>query len=45
MARTYKVIDADGHILEPFVAGRTKLSEKTRSEILGGGAMRFYGLA
>jgi predicted TIM-barrel fold metal-dependent hydrolase len=28
-----------------LIAKRTALSEATRSEILGGGAMRFYGLA
>jgi hypothetical protein len=33
MARTYNMVDADGHILEPL------------DQVLAGGALGFYGLS
>lgn len=38
MSRAYDVIDADGHVLEPFTLWNDYL------EIMAGGAMKFYGL-
>jgi hypothetical protein len=45
MTRAYNVVDADGHILEPLDLWDTYMSPEAKHQVLGGGALGFYGMS